>query len=52
MLFFMTLLMTDFTDNDITYNWFYLQMTSLITAIKKYISDVSFINVIGKVIIH
>ncbi len=47
-----TLDMGDITDNAISYNWFYLEMTLLITVNKSiYISNVTFINVISKVII-
>ncbi len=35
----------DISDNDITYNWFYLQMTLLLTANKNHTSNVVFINV-------
>jgi hypothetical protein len=41
--------MGDITCNDITFHWFYLQMTLLITVNKKHICNVTFINVINKV---
>jgi hypothetical protein len=44
-----TLNMGDITCNDITFHWFYLQMTLLIKVNKKHICNVTFINVINKV---
>ncbi len=41
----------DTTYNDITLNWFYLQMTLLLTVNKKLVCHVAFIDVISKVII-
>ncbi len=34
--------------NDITYNWFYLKITLLITVNKKHTCNVTFVNVISK----
>ncbi len=47
----MTLLITDFTYYDFTYNQFYLYMTLLITLDHKHICNVEFINFINYVII-